>query len=79
MLERVWDKLDKFYLILAVVLSLMAVMLVVAFRGIFSAYLNAYEINQKDMQVDVKVEKEPLEEVYKWVTNKESLPLQIRE
>ncbi len=79
MLERAWDKIDKFYLVLATVLTLMAIMLVVAFRGIFSAYLNVYEIDQKDIQADAKVQKESLEEVYLWTINKESLPLQIRD
>ena len=79
MLKKAWEKLDRFYLILAIVLTLMAVLLVVTFRGIFSAFLNVYEIDQKDINVDVKVQKETLDEAYVWVTEKESIPLQIRD
>lgn len=79
MLKKAWEKLDRFYLILAIVLTLMAVLLVVTFRGIFSAYLNVYEIDQKDINVDVKVQKESLDEAYVWVTEKEGIPLQIRD
>lgn len=78
MLKKAWEKLDKFYLILAIVLSVMAVMLVVAFRSMFSAYLNAFEIDEKDVQVDAKVDKESLEEVYVWTMNKNTVSLQIR-
>lgn len=79
MLEKVWDKLDKFYVVLAIVLTLMAVMLVVAFRGIFSAYLSAFEISEKDIGVNVKINKEALDEVYTWSTTKKSVSLQIRD
>ncbi len=79
MLEKTWEKLDKFVLILAVVLTLMAVVVIVAFRGIFSAYLDANEINNKDTKVDTEIEKEQLEEAYLWATNKTSVSLQIRD
>lgn len=79
MLERAWEKLDKFYLILGLVLTLMAVMVIVAFRGIFTAYLDASDIKQRDIQVDVRVERESLDEAFAWTQNKISVPLQIRD
>lgn len=79
MLEKVWGKLDKFYLVLALVMALSAVLLVVVFKGVFSAYLNAYDVGQKDLQVDAKIQKESLEEVYLWVSNKETVPLEVRD
>jgi cell division protein FtsL len=79
MLEKVWEKIDKFYLTFVVVMVLMAALLVVAFRGVFSAYLHAYEVNKEDLEVDAKIQKESLDEAYTWVTNKESLSLQVRD
>lgn len=78
MLEKVWDKIDKFYFVLAIVLGVLATMIVVAFRGIFSAYLSAYEISEKDVGIGAKIEKEKLEEAYTWLTTKETIPLKIR-
>ncbi len=78
MLEKVWDKIDKFYLILALVLALMAILIIATFRGVFSAYLAAYEISEKDVGVEVKVQKEALDEVYAWLTTKEPIPLQTK-
>jgi hypothetical protein len=78
MLEKVWDKLDKFYIVLAVVLMLMAIMIVVTFRGIFSAYLSAYEISDKDTGVNARIKKEALDEAYVWLTTKKATPLLIR-
>ena len=79
MYRRVWEKLDKFYLILAIVLTLMAVMIVVAFRGIFSAFLHAYEIDQAEVQVDAKIDKDLLDETYTWLADKTSIPLRVRD
>ena len=79
MLEKAWEKIDKFYLLLSIILILLGIMLVVAFRGIFSAYLNAYEIDQKDIQVGQRIEKDSLEEAYTWLTDKKTLTLQIRD
>ncbi len=79
MLEKIWDKIDKFFLAFAIALVVMSVMLVVAFRGIFSAYLTAYEIDQKDIQVNTRIDEDSLEEAYFWAINKSSLPLQVRD
>ncbi len=77
MLDRIFEKIDKFYFVFIVVLTLMAVMIIVAFRGIFSAYLDAYEISQKDIQADMEIKKDSLEEAYLWVTEKSTVPLKL--
>jgi uncharacterized ion transporter superfamily protein YfcC len=79
MLERAWEKLDKFYLVLAIVLTLMAILLIITFRGVFSAYQYAYEIDQNKVQADDKVDKDLLEEAYLWTMNKTNIPLQVRD
>lgn len=38
-------KIDKFYFVLAIVLILLSVVFVYAFRGIFSAFVTAYEVS----------------------------------
>lgn len=76
---KAWEKIDKFYLVLAVVLTLMAVMVIVAFRTVFSTYLNASEITSKDTQISMDIDNKSLDEAYNWVTNRPSVSLQIRE
>jgi hypothetical protein len=78
MLTISWERLDKFYIALIVILALLAILVIVTFRGLFSAYLTAYEINQQDLDAGVRVDKEKLEEAYTFAFTKRTLPLQIR-
>ncbi|KKR30632.1 hypothetical protein A2715_00395 [Candidatus Woesebacteria bacterium RIFCSPHIGHO2_01_FULL_39_32] len=73
-----WDKVDKFYIVLMVTLTLLSVMVILTFRGLFSAYITAYEIDQREISGDVRIDKEKLEEAYSWVFTKETLPLEIK-
>ena len=73
-----WDKVDKFYIVLMVTLTMLSVMLILTFRGLFSAYITAYEIDQREISGDVRIDKEKLEEAYSWVFTKETLPLEIK-
>ena len=78
MLTINWDKIDKFYIVLMVTLTLLSVMVILTFKGLFSAYITAYEIDQKELSGDVRIDKEKLEEAYSWVFTKETLPLEVR-
>jgi len=66
---KVWDKLDKFYLIFFSVLAVLAVLVVFTFRGIFSAFLTAYEIDQPD-NTDIKINSDQLYEAYQFAFHK---------
>lgn len=72
-----WEKIDKFYIVLSLVLILMAILIIFSFRGVFTAFIKAYELDQKAISSDTKIEKEKLDEVSKWLFNKESVPLEI--
>ena len=78
MLTTNLEKVNKFYLVLIAILILLAVMVIFSFRGVFSAYLTAYEIDQESFGNNTKVDKEKLEESYSWAFTKETLPLEIR-
>jgi cell division protein FtsL len=69
-------KIDKFVIVLAITLVAMAVIVTFAFKGIFSAYLTAYEINQS-IDSDLRIEKERLEQAHAWAFSKEAVPLQM--
>lgn len=43
-------KIDKFYFVLAIVLMFLSVVFVYAFRGIFSAFVTAYEVSVPSQQ-----------------------------
>ena len=69
-------KIDKFVVVLTAILIIMATVVTFAFKGIFSAYLTAYEISQS-INSDLKIEKEKLEQAYEWAFSEETVPLQM--
>ncbi len=76
-LGKTLESVDKFYVVLAIVLVLMAILVIFSFRGIFNALLSAYEIDQGSISVDSTVEKQNLNEAYNWVYNRGSIRLEI--
>lgn len=72
------QKIDKFYLALILTLIVMSGLVIFSFRGVFAAYLTAYEFSQKDLESDISVDEKSLDEAYTWVFNKQTLPLEIR-
>ena len=77
MLKMGWAKVDKFYIALVIVLAVMAAVVIFAFKGVFSAYITAYEIDQRSLDVELSVNKEKLNEAHKWVFEREIIPLQM--
>jgi hypothetical protein len=73
-----WNKVDKFYVVLVVTLALLSILLIVTFRSLFSAYLTAYEIDQKELAKGVRVDVDKLDEAYSFSYTKKTLPLEIR-
>ena len=67
MLSIDWAKLDKFYIVLIATLILLSLLVVFAFRSVFSAYNVAYEVSQSSLNSELKINKEKLDEVYNWV------------
>ncbi|OGM21225.1 hypothetical protein A2714_05460 [Candidatus Woesebacteria bacterium RIFCSPHIGHO2_01_FULL_38_9] len=78
MLTQVLEKVDKFYIVLVVTLFLLAAVEIFAFRGVFGAYLTAYEFDQEDLGNEVRVDREVLQEAHSWAFNKQTQPLEIR-
>lgn len=76
-LGKTLESVDKFYVILSIVLVLMAILVIFSFRGIFNALLSAYEIDQGSISVESTVEKQNLNEAYDWVYNRGSIRLEI--
>ena len=67
MLAINWEKIDKFYIVLAIVLIAMAVILIFAVKGIFSSYLTAYEIDYSSISSELRIDKDKLDEAYRWI------------
>jgi hypothetical protein len=65
-----WSKIDKFYLSFVIVLILLSILLIVTFKSIFSAYINAYEVNPEDIATKTRVDNKALDEAYDWIINK---------
>jgi hypothetical protein len=72
------QKIDKFYLALILTLILMSGLVIFTFRGVFSAYLTAYELSESDLQSDLNVRTKELDEAYDWALQKQTIPLEVR-
>ena len=72
------QKIDKFYLALILTLIVMSALVIFAFRGVFSAYLTAYEFSQEELQSELNIDTKNLDEAYNWAFNKQTLPLETR-
>lgn len=73
-----WGKIDKFIIVLGVIMVLLAAMVIYAFRGIFSSFITAYEVGRDDSVLTVRVNKEKLDKVYGYVFEKDSVNLELR-
>jgi len=70
------EKVDKFYVGLALILVLMSTLLVFTFRGVFAMFLNANEFDQNAISLGITVKKEKLDEAYNFVFKKNIVHLQ---
>ena len=77
MLIRAWRKIDKFYLVLIAVLIVLAIPMVITFKGIFSAIISAYEL-ESDAQAGIRIDKQDLEKAESSVFNREIVPLTLK-
>lgn len=73
------EKVDKFYFVFVLVMVLMAVLVVATFQGIFSSYIDAFDIDQEEIGVDLVIDKEKLDQTHSWAFNKETVSLEIRQ
>ena len=72
------QKIDRFYLALIITLIVMSGLVIFAFRGVFSAYLTAYELSESDLESDLIVKTKELDEAHSWAFQKQTIPLEIR-
>lgn len=79
MLTTSLEKIDKFYIVLTVVLVFMAVMVIFSFKGVFSAFLTAYDFDQKSVGEEVRLDSDKLDEAYSYVFDRSVGNLQIRD
>jgi hypothetical protein len=80
MLAINWEKIDKFYITLVIVLMIMAALVIFTFRGVFSSFLTAFELSTEELgSKDLKVDTVKLDEAYDSVYKKPVIPLKIKE
>jgi len=68
----VFKSIDKFFVVLIITLIFLSGLVIYAFRGVFSAYLTAYEISQENLDSNLKLNNERFDEAYNWVLKKGS-------
>jgi hypothetical protein len=75
-----WEKLDKFYITLIVVLIIMACLVIFTFRGVFSSVLTAYELGPEELSnTELKVDTVKIDEAYNYINKRNVITLEIRE
>ncbi|OGM20201.1 hypothetical protein A2771_03425 [Candidatus Woesebacteria bacterium RIFCSPHIGHO2_01_FULL_38_26b] len=67
-----FKSIDKFFVVLIITLIFLSGLVIYAFRGVFSAYLTAYEISQENLDSNLKLNNERFDEAYNWVLKKGS-------
>ena len=71
-------KIEKFYIVFFLFLIGLVVFFIFTFKRVFDVFLVAYEISHDNQSLDLKIDKDKLEQSYKFVFEKESTPLNIR-
>jgi hypothetical protein len=69
-------KIDSFFAILAIVFIALAVVVIVTFKGIFSAVIVAYETDSSKGN-DLRINKNQLDEAFKKTFEKEHIKLKL--
>ena len=78
MLTKAWKKIDRFYLILAIVLLLLAAPMIYTALGVFSAFITAYEIDTSAGK-EVRIDKARLDQAVSSVYDRDIPPIEVRE
>lgn len=77
MLIGAWKKIDKFYIILAVVVLVLAVPFVLTAQGVFSSLISAYEIDSESDR-PVSINKSQLQKALEVYNESEVPALEVR-
>ncbi len=78
MLTRIWERIDKFYLIFFLALVPIVILAIFSFKGIFSAYNLAYDVSIEGLDEKIKVDETKLEEAYLFVKDKKPHNLEVK-
>lgn len=74
---KVWEKIDRFYPILIVVLIMLSALVVFVVRGIFTSIITSFDVQQEEGKSVVRVDKSKLDSAYSAAFNKEVVRLNI--
>ena len=71
-------KTNRFYFVLIVILAVMAVLVIVSFRGIFAAITTSYEVDVEVPKEEIRIDKTRLNKANEDYNNREFIPLKLR-
>ncbi len=75
---KAFKKIDKFYFLMALVLTIVAVLVVYTFRGVFSAITLANDVETEIPDTELRIDKTKLDAAHDVAFNKEIVKLEIR-
>jgi hypothetical protein len=71
-------KINRFYFIFILLLVLMAGLVIVSFRGIFSAIATSRDIDVDIPKEEIRIDKNNLNKAYEEYQNREFIPLNLQ-
>jgi len=76
MSTRPWHKIDKFFPIYIVALILLAGLVIITGRGIFSSVVTAFEAEEQ-IGTELSIDRKKLEDALNAVFERENIPLEV--
>ena len=75
---KVLPKVDKFFIIFALAMVVMGILVVFAFRTIFEAISNSFDVESQVTESELRVDKTKLDDALNAFDNRNIVPLEIR-
>ena len=78
MSTKLLPKVDRFYIIFALVMVVMGVLVVFTFRTVFEAITNSFDVESQVTEAELRVDKTKLDNALNAFDNRNIVPLEIR-
>lgn len=75
---KIWEKIDKFYLLYSSVLVVMACITIYTFRVIFQSAIEMNAVGEEEKQESTRVNQTMLDEAYNFIFEKNPTKLQVK-
>lgn len=74
---KAWNRFNKYYIAMLFILLLAAGLVIYTFNGVFSALDTAYEVDTKISDLELRIDRDNLNEAYEKVYNRDAMRLEM--